>query len=567
MTNPEQSYMENPITSENYADFIIQYRGNFIKLEQSFPGMTYEVINLRYAVVHIPLSQISSIDLTQYGYQAIPKCYTLIDTESLDNTGVSRVRRMPYLSLYGTGTYIIIMDTGIDYTLPIFQNEDGSSKIAWLWDQTIDTGPSPKGYPFGTEFSGETLTENLRTPDAPVLTNDTDGHGTFLAGIAAGKEDTQNGFSGVAPNAGLIVVKLKQAKTFLRDFFLFPDDAVLFQESDIMMAFTWALTKVTNLGPYSVCFGLGTAQGSHQGDNPLSEYFIYNNSAIETCVCSGSGNEGNAQHHASGEIAVSGGQYTVELKVGTENPGFSLEIWGEMPYSFTLGLTSPLGETIPELPYRLGLSQEIPFLFDRTVVSIDYILSDALSGKQLILVRFRKPAPGIWRLTLRGFGGKNMPFHMWLPMRELITDETYFLTPDPYTTITDPGNGNQLFTCVSHDYRTMANAITNGRGFTASGLIQPTLSFPGENILGPLPGGRYTRRSGSSIAAASAAGTAALFLEWGIVRGNYPQMSGITVRNLFIKGATRFDTQAYPNPENGYGYMNFYGVFESLLSQ
>lgn len=559
--------MENPITSEDYADFLIPYQGIVSKLEKSFPGMPYELISLRYALVHIPLSQISSVDLTRFGYRAIPKCYTTIDTEALESTGVSRVRRLPYLSLYGTGTFVIIIDTGIDYTLPIFQNEDGTSRIAWLWDQTVDTGESPRGFPFGTQFSREALTRNLHTPGQPPLSEDTDGHGTFLAGIAAGKEDLQNGFSGVAPNADLIVIKLKQAKQFLRDYFLLPEDALLFQESDIMMALTWALTKVADQGPYSVCCGLGTSQGSHQGDNPLSEYCSSVHSGIGACICSGSGNEGNTQHHASGRIADSDEPYTAELKVGAENPGFSLEIWGNMPYSFTMGLVSPLGEIVPELPYRLGLSQEIPFLFDRTVVRIDYLLSDALTGNQLILVRFQNPTAGIWKIHLRGSGGKDMPFHMWLPMRGLISPDTFFLTPDPYTTITSPGNTNQLITCVSHDYRNMVNAITNGRGFTASNQIQPTLSFPGENVLGPLPGGRYTRKSGSSIAAATAAGTAALFQEWGIVRDNYPQMNGITIWNLFIKGADRPDNQFYPNPENGYGYMNFYGVFESLLSQ
>ncbi|MDD6207250.1 MAG: S8 family peptidase [Clostridiales bacterium] len=559
--------MENPITSEDYADFLIQYQGITTKLEEAFPGLPYERINLRYALVHIPLSQLSSYDLTRFGYRAIPKCYTLIDTEALENTGVSRVRRLPYLSLYGNGTYLIVIDTGIDYTLPIFQNEDGTSRIAWLWDQTVDTGSSPEGFPFGSQFSRETITENLHTKGAPLLSRDTQGHGTFLAGIAAGKEDPQYGFSGVAPNADLIVIKLKPAKTFLRNYFLLPEDAIVFQESDIMMALTWALTKVVELGPYSVCFGLGTAQGSHQGDNPLSEYFEAVNSAYGACICTGSGNEGNTQHHASGQIARSGDQTTVELKVGTEVPGFSLEIWGTMPYSFTLGLVSPLGEIIPELPYRLGLSQEIPFLFDRTIVHVDYLLSDSLTGNQLILVRFQNPTPGIWKLNLRGFGGMDMPFHMWLPMNSLITPETYFLTPDPYTTLTSPGNTPQLITCVSHDYRNMVNALTNSRGFTAANQIQPTLSFPGENVLGPAPGGLYIRKSGSSIAAACAAGTAALFQEWGVIRENYPQMNGITIRNLFIKGASRLDSQLYPNRENGYGYMNFYGVFESLLSQ
>lgn len=129
-----------------------------------------------------------------------------LDRPNLESAGITQVQQQPYLNLSGRGVLIGIVDTGINYTQDIFRYEDGTSKIQFIYDQTI-IGKPPEGFYLGTDYTNAQINEalNAENPYDIVPHQDTSGHGTFLASIAAGRE--LNGYIGAAPDAELIIVK------------------------------------------------------------------------------------------------------------------------------------------------------------------------------------------------------------------------------------------------------------------------------------------------------------------------------------------------------------------------
>lgn len=567
---PDFSNSLPPAVDENYASFIFNYNASPQYLKFLKASYHTNVIDNTYVIIYVPLDHYKLVSSNSYSYGSIPKCYAPMDIQSMNASGITRLHTHPYIPLLGNGVAVAIIDSGIDYTSPLFRNSDGSSRIAFLWDQTISSQHPPEEFDYGTEFTNEEINLALASdnPLALVPSTDTEGHGTFISGIAAGGEDIQNRFIGAAPAATLIVVKLKPAKKYLRDFFLISPGATAYQEDDIMAALSYAKACTARLNdiPLSICIPLGTNSGAHLGISPLSIYCDSLSRIYQTVVSAAAGNEGNARHHYFAEIKPSDTFHEIELYVGEQEQqqGFSLEFWGDSPTSHDMILQAPSGESqelflVP--PYK---EQDLRFVFVNTTIETDFLLIENQSGKQLILFRFLNPAPGLWKFQVRNNSTHKAVLQMWLPVVSFISNNTYFLEPSPYTTITEPGNARNLITATAYNYRDDSLYLNASRGFTADNSIVPTLAAPGVDITVPLPQNRYTTRSGTSIAAAHTCGAAALFLEWAVIRGNSPLINGIGVKNYLIRGTRRSSNLTYPNREWGYGILDLYNVFESL---
>ena len=103
-------------------------------------------------------------------------------------------------------------------------------------------------------------------PFSVVPSRDENGHGTFMAGIAAGGEDPDNNFIGAAPESTIVAVKLKPAKRNLRDFYMISENATAFQENDIALGIRYLIQKRFELDmPMVILLGVGTNSGSHTG--------------------------------------------------------------------------------------------------------------------------------------------------------------------------------------------------------------------------------------------------------------------------------------------------------------
>ena len=559
---------ENPAQSEHFGDFIVKYMQNVENTMELFPGTTFQAINEIFGILYVPLENTGELEITGTSYNSIPKCYTYMDMEAAGASGITRLHDHPYLKLRGKGTAVAVIDSGIDYQNEVFRNA-GGSRIAYLWDQSLEeeSDMGAAKVPYGRLFRKRDIDLALdsENPFSIVPSRDTNGHGTALAGIAAGNMVQGENFTGAAPEATLIIIKVKPAKQYLRNFYLYPPEAEVFQEDDVMMAIAFAIRLAKELGvPLSICVGIGSSQGAHLGTNALSQYVDYVANFSQVSVSVAAGNEGNTRNHSTGIFSQEREKIVTELRVAEREQGFTMEFWGEPPEIYELSIQSPTGEIL-EVSSSIGSrTQELSFVFVETKVYVNYILIERQTGYSLVYIRFFHPASGIWKIFTQGKNKQNVQFHMWLPVEGLISQDTYFLEPSPYTTVTAPGDARNSIIATAYQHRDGSIYIAAGRGYTPDGMVTPHLAAPGVNVKVPLVRGGFGTRSGTSISAAQTAGIAALLFEWAIIRNNQPFFTGSSVKYYLQRGARREENMQYPNPEWGYGRVDLYHTFELL---
>lgn len=564
----EQNNCREIIVSEDTADFFAQYT-DLEDITNRYNPDCLQIINSKYAILHLKINDFSIIQNynVNVSYSTFPKCYGLMDSTNMEDIGVKRLRRQPYLNLFGKDVLIGFVDTGIDYQNPVFQYGDQTTRIYSIWDQNIQTGNLPPGFQYGSEYTKEDINEALKAenPLDIVPSTDTNGHGTFMAGIAAGNIDEQNDFTGVAPLSEIIMVKLKPAKQYLKNFYYIQDQALAYQENDIVMGVKYLVeTAQRARRPLVVCIGVGTNSGGHNGTSILDEILSRFADISATCFVVPTGNESNNSGHYRGQ-GITTEYEDVELRVGENEKGFALEFWASAPSKYSIAFLSPSGELIERVPARVNSSQIIRFLFEKTIIFLDYRVLEIRSGDELIFMRFQSPSAGIWRLRIYKDLPFSGPFDLWLPLREFIGSDTYFIRPDPDITITGPGNTADVITTGAYNHTNNSIYINSGRGYTRKGMVKPDITAPGVNIYGPLLTRQFGVRSGTSIAAAHTAGVGALLLEWGKVNGNQPFIDTKEIKQLMIRGAQRSEMQ-YPNRQWGYGKLDVYGILDSLRS-
>lgn len=551
------------VYSDDYYDLIVEFNN---RRELFSLPLCVQDINNQYLVGYWEQTGLPPFNMRNYTYATIPKIYTTLDERAMEASGILRIQNQPALSLKGQGVLVGIIDTGIDYRNPVFRNPDGTTRIAAIWDQTIREGPAPAGFLYGAQYTDGRLNEALISDDplALVPSVDTDGHGTYVASLAAGGASPANEFIGAAPFSTIAVVKLKEAKDFLRDFFFVRPGATAFQENDVMagVAYLDQLAYELNM-PLSLCISVGTGWGSHGGTNPLSNMLDTVVSKRMRVVSIAAGNEANKRHHFYGNIAENGDFENVEINVGSGVSGFTVELWSEISEIFTVEVISPTGERIPKLS-RQETFREYTFVFEGTTVTVDKNISFASNDFQVIFLRFSAPIQGIWNIRVYAVDVIRGVYQMWLPMQELTDGEVFFLRSNPDTTITIPGNTRFPMTVGGYDVRTNSIYLDSGRGYTINGVVKPDFVAPAVEVIGAGLRDNFVARTGTSAAAAITTGAAALLLEWGVVQENYVRITSADIKSLFIRGAARDPGRLYPSREWGYGRLDLYEAFNSL---
>ncbi|MDF2944780.1 MAG: hypothetical protein K0S01_3638 [Herbinix sp.] len=564
MTEEERSR----IISQDYADLIIYYRNN-PRILEGIPNAVIQIMNEAYAVLYIPVAQFASRRAGNYGFLIVPNVLGLASEVALEASSVNELRNIPNFNLRGEGVLIGIVDTGINYSLPVFKKPDGTTKIISIWDQTIQSENYPYDYYFGTEYNSAQINQALQAenPLDIVPSTDENGHGTMLAAVAAGTNMNQENFNGVAPEAELIIVKLKQAKEYLINYYSIPEGVSCFQENSVMWGVQYCIRVARQLDrPVAICIGMGTSLDAHDGNSPLSSFLSLLADFPKTGVVTAIGNEGNRGRHYYGKIDPTIGNATLELNVGENEGSFSMELWGDAPGIYTIDILSPSGEYIPRITAGLRVSREITFIFEETVIYIEYQTVEALSGDQMIFIRFRNVTAGIWKFNVFGQGDLATGFHIWLPMGDFISADTYFIQPNINTTVISPGSAEIPLTVTAYNPANGTLFVNASRGFTRSNMIKPELAAPGVNYLAPNVAGEFVNFTGTGVAAAHTTGIVALILEWGVVRGNQLNMDTIEIKNFLIRGAIRTNNLTYPNRDWGYGVLNLYHTFDVLRS-
>ena len=536
-----------------YNGDIKRFQSNLIRIEELIAG---------YAIVTLPENLIEAFaDLDEVEYVEKPKRLYFATLMGKRASCVPEIAvRDPFLK--GKGVLVAVIDSGIDYQNPEFRNREGETRIRYLWDQTLvssqNTGTPPEGFSEGVEFDKTRIDEALKsdTPESIVPSFDSSKHGTSVAAIAAAGGNLSEGrYQGVAPESELIVVKLGSP---------LPDSFP--RTTQLMRALTYVVKKAVELGkPVAVNLSFGNTYGSHDGTS-LLERFLDNVSEIgRTVICVGSGNEGAAGGHVS-DFFSSQQPRRIELNVGNYQSSFSVQLWKEYVDRFSVALISPSGvrEEIDTL--RTG-TQTI--IMEQTRILLYAGEPSPYSVNQEIYFEFLPEQSyinrGIWTFELRPLSVVTGNYDFYLPSSAALSADTRFFTPTPDKTLTIPSTASKVITVGAYDASYEAYADFSGRGYPMQsitgqsvyqGSIKPDIAAPGVAINTIAPGGVPVQVTGTSFATPFVTGSAALLMEWGIVRGNDPFLYGEKVKAYLRRGARPLRGELnYPNARSGYGAL------------
>lgn len=542
----------------NTWELIVKYSGSLERLEQELNIGVVKLSN-GYAIITIPEDLIDSlINYEEIEFIEKPKRLFYEVNEGRIASCINPIQMQPY-SLFGEGVLIAIIDSGIDYSHPDFRYQDGTTRIEALWDQTIPGAP-PEGFRIGTLYTREQINEALETPMPQRLdivpSVDLSGHGTHVAGIAAGNGRASNGlYRGVASSCELLVVKLGESIGGS-----FPRTTQLMEALDFAVRFSLSVGK-----PLAINISFGNNYGSHTG-RALLESFIDDISNMgRNSIVIGTGNEGAEGNHAAGILQVGTIEF-VDFTVSEFEFSLNLQIWKNYFDHFDITIISPNGVRVGPIPTILGTQQ---FKIAQTEILLYYGKPTPYNAQQEIYIEFIAVNnfinSGVWRIELVPRRIVVGDYDMWLPSGGVKNPATRFLLSSEFTTLTIPSTAYRAITVGAYNAFTGSYAPFSGRGFTRNLRIKPEIVAPGVNINSCSPGGGYTRRSGTSMATPFVTGSAALLMEWGIIQGNDPYLYGEKLKAYLIDGARALRIEnIYPNRILGYGALCLENTFRNM---
>lgn len=548
----------SPVT--NTWELIVKYNGDLSRIRDEL-GITVIELFYGYAVIIIPEELIPRLTLyDEIEFIEKPKRFYFEVNHGRAVSCINPVQTENLYNLLGTGVLVAIIDSGIDYSHPDFRNVDGTTRIAALWDQTIP-GTPPPNYGIGTLYTREMINEALLTPMPErmeiVPSVDLSGHGTHVAGIAAGNGRASNGlYRGVAPLSELLIVKLG---TSVGDSF--PRTTQLMTAIDFCIRSAIAIDR-----PIAINLSFGNNYGSHTGRTLLESYINDVSNQGKTSIVIGTGNEGVSGNHVQGVLSM-GRNQIIELAVTEYVFALSLQIWKNYFDHFDIVIIAPDGTRVGPIPRRLGTQQ---FVMGQTEIFLYYGDPTPYNVQQEIYLEFTPVNTyintGVWKFELIPRKIKVGDYDMWLPAGGALNPGTRFLAPSEFTTLTIPSTAYRAISVGAYNGYTDSYAPFSGRGYTRDLDIKPELVAPGVDITSCAPGGGYTTRTGTSMATPFVTGSAALLMEWGIVRGNDPYLYGEKLKAYLIDGTRPLRIEnIYPNRTLGYGALCLRNTFENII--
>ena len=577
-------------SQEDTWEVIIKFSGEFQELLQKFPQIRGQELLYQYALLIVPESMVDIVAADmQVAYMEKPKrlffaernvfCNLTKDSDQIKNRFVNRVEENMVLSSTqfsddtGKGVIIAIIDSGIDYAHPDFCNSDGSTRLLELWDQTLNR-----------VYTQVEINAALQAPTEQqryelVPSRDISGHGTHVAGIAAGNGRASGGrYVGVAPESSLLIVKLGVAKTNG-----FP------RTTELMAAVDYVLRRAEQYQmPVAVNLSFGNNYGGHDGRSLLETYLNEVSSYWKNVIVAGTGNEGASRIHTSGRFSMQnetsvflkqkGTTSTasevkseaipatinntvpqdIQLAVGAYETGFSLQIWKSYADDMRVTVIHPNGISSSEIRLEQGIQR---IYLEGTELLVYYGTPLPYTVSQEVFLDFIPSGAyvdsGVWIIRLTPGRIVEGSYDMWLPWQGGLSEGTGFLYPTEETTLTIPSTADKVISVAAYDSRYQTLADFSGRGYTRNRTeIKPDVAAPGVDIIAAAPGGGYDTRTGTSMAAPYVTGLAARKMQRGIVQGEDPYLYGEKIKAQFHREARPLDVRReYPNPELGWGIL------------
>ncbi len=555
-------------------ELIIRYTGNLDNISEELNVNIEELLG-GYAIARVPRFLISRLsEYPQIDYIEKPKSLLTSAVDGVNASCVARVR-LPDYNLTGRGVLISVVDSGVDYSCPDFMNEDGTTRIERIWDQTIPGNP-PEGFRIGSEYTMEDINEalndkagvNAETSDQAafqmtgqitngvdkVLEFDSTGHGTAVLGIAAGNGRESDGrYEGMAPEAGIVVVKMGNV-----------DERGFPRTTQLMLAVDYSIRYAESVGkPVAVNISYGNNYGAHNGDSILERYLDTVANMYRTAVVVGAGNEGITSRHASGML-TSGDFSEIEINAGEYLTSFNIQIWKSFQDDIDIYIDTPYGRRIG--PFS-DISSVQSYTTSGNVINAYYGMPTPYNSKQEIYISVVGQrdyvTPGIWKVFLDAGRIVSGEYDMWLPVAGSTTAEVAFVRPDMYNTLTIPSTARYVISVAAYNSATDSYAAFSGRGVNAYDVMagkangaKPDIVAPGVSVISTKSGCGYGEFTGTSFAVPYVTGAAALLMQYGIVDGNDRYLYGEKLKAAIIRGARPLTAQQFfPSPLLGWGAL------------
>lgn len=540
--------------SDQEWDLIIKYSGNLEAVREIASSVT-ELSN-EYAILTVPESRIEQLaQIPEIEYIEKPKRLFFEAANGKRVSCILPVQTAP-LKLFGAGILTAVIDSGIDYSHPDFRNTDGSTRIRALWDQSIAGNP-PEGYFLGTEYTQDQINAALQEPtkvrqEQVVPSRDVSGHGTSVAAIAAGNGRGSVGgiYAGVAPESELLIVKLGNPR---REGFP--------RTTELMQGVDYVLRKALEYRmPVAINISFGNTYGSHEGTSLLERYLDDMSNYWKSVICVGSGNEGTSAGHTSGMLKEREEQ-RVELGVQQREPALNVQLWKSYVDEVDISVIGPSGVRVGPISERFGTQR---FRIGGTEILLYYGKPSPYQTNQEIYFDFIPTGSyidsGVWQIVLTPRKVVTGIYQMWLPSQSVLNQGTAFLNPVSSDTLTIPSTASRVVTVGAYDARSFSYADFSGRGALEKNaemwVQKPDLAAPGVRVTTAKAGGGYGEYSGTSFAVPFVTGSAALLMEWGIIRGNDPYLYGEKVKAYLRRGARHLPGyERWPNNQLGYGVL------------
>ncbi|KGJ50460.1 peptidase S8 [Clostridium sp. NCR] len=549
--------------------YYLLYSGDIKKSFEENNIEKYIILNDQLAAIYVPdtfepeiLNDIKTVDWwspSDVMSSLINITNNITNGESINSSiGGSYLETNPYLNVTGKGVLVAVIDSGVDYLHKDLIDENGISKILYLWDQENNSKTPPEGMIFGSEFTREEINTAIQNQDRS-LSSDNTGTGTMACGIIAGQGNINREYRGVAKDADLIVVKLREYKG------IYYDDRISYIVTDFLAALTYVFKiAIKENKPLIINLTIGNMSAINIEASILETYGIIDKSGI--VIVSGAGNEGNTDIHYQGNVTREDSYTDVIIQNGN-NKNLEIVIRGRGPDKLFLQIISPSGDVSQTIRYapddRIYRGR---FYIEKTSYTVLNTFPWLRSGDQNIRINLTDIKPGIWTLRISPEFIIHGDFNVYLPNKSIIDPSTRFVDSTSSATITFIGLANPVITIGTYSDKTNSLWIGSSKGNLSGNKVRPDIIAPGVDIISTYNFDEYNTATGTGVSSSIVCGSLALIMQYLEEESRVPKLSLFTepLRTYLMIGATRQEIYTYPNISQGYGIFNLRDTFRQI---
>ncbi|MEG0773734.1 S8 family peptidase [Clostridium sp.] len=569
--NPVHEKLVEYLLGDNYETFIVEYIGNLAEKLSTIYYADVFITEKFYAILFVKRGMINQL------LEAVPEIINFepnyiftLSQLSLDFNPNSEFIDRGDISLDGEGVIIGIIGNGIDYLSPRFITEQGESRIVAFWDQTIQRGPGPEFFPFGTTYNNAEINDIVASKENNTLqkdnipSRDKVAFGNAIAGIIGGRKlDKDDTFVSIAPKCEFAIVNLQPpTENFLQYYGIENNSGTIYQTSVISTAIQYLSNVQQSLKkPMVVYLPLGSNSGGRSGETILERYIDVMTQKREFSIVTNTGNQGHGETHAGGTINATGEIRDIFINVGNNQSSLYMSIYTRNIDNIYTSITSSKGKKLNQIPIE---EKNKILSYEENGIHIVYCEQQKNSGYVNLELIIRNMNPGLWKISLFGQNIVSGVYDIWLFSKELLKPGTRLIKPNPETTLLTPGTAVNILVASCFDNVNNKIATDSGRGYPRSGTIQPGLTIEGFNLLTAGINNALVNSSGPAMAGAILVGAIALIYQWGLLQGKYTELYSAFLKNLLVSSTLKDESVIYPNAEVGFGKLSFKKLVEAL---